>query len=74
VQRDVLAVFDQFENERFMRIELRAPRLALPARLNHTILAPAPVPVDRRGRANREPRCRRARRHPRVNRLDYPPP
>jgi len=74
VQRDVPALSDQLQNERFVRVELRAPRLALTPGRNPPRLAPAPVPVDRRGRANREPRRRRARRHPRVNRFDNPLP
>jgi hypothetical protein len=57
VQRDVLALFDQIENKRFMRVELRAPRLALTPGLKPPRLTPAPV--DRRERANRKPRCRR---------------
>ncbi len=45
MQRDVPALFDQLENKRFVRVELRVPRLALPARSNHTTLAPG-TPIE----------------------------
>ena len=58
VQRDVLALFDQFENERFMRVKLRASRLALtprrqPARLRQRQLIAVEAPTEKSAAAPR---------------------
>ena len=73
VQRDIRLILDQDDNEVLMRIKLGAPGLALTDRFHPTMVAPLPMPVDRRRHANGKPRRRRPSRQVVINRFNYLP-
>ena len=73
MKRDVRRLSDKVKNERFMRIKLRAPRLALLARRDLTVVAITAIPFPRRRDTNTKALGRFARRKTFQNRFKYPP-
>ena len=74
VERDVLVLRHQFQNERLVGIELRATWLTLTAGSKIAGRPPLPIPRPSRRDSDREPTRRCPRRQTVLDRLNHPLP